>query len=315
MGPSMHLRAVVMRVGRGLGVVGVPLALGLVALGACAGDGASTGGGGSGPATTFSSTECGTCVTAACSNAISACQTDPACAGYLDCLLQCPVDAHGNAEPACDQGCAAAGSTETAKLESAVTACRLYGDGTSCTACAIPNQPSSGPLNQQCEPRPNAPTPCRQCYWDHCCDTWDACFADGVNPDCDALGTCIGDCINAAAYEPCVKACLDAHPGSVSTLLTQQACGLSMCAADQVDCNISLRDACDTCLYGTCGDSFVAMLSTADGYLAWLCMEDCGAAGAPGDQCVQDCVNAYPAAGSAIFLWGDCLSYQCATLC
>jgi hypothetical protein len=313
MGLLIHALAAVVRLARSFRVVAAPLAAGLLALGACADDGASNGGGGSPPATTFSSTECGTCVTTACSDAVSACQTDPGCAGYLDCLLKCPVDAHGNAEPACDQGCASSGSTETIKLESGVTACRFYGDGASCPTCAIPSQPASGTLNQQCEPRPNAPTACRQCYWDHCCDTWDACYAEGVNPDCDALATCIMAC--STPYEPCVQACFDAHPNSVTTLLTQQSCGLSLCAADQPDCNIGLRDACDSCLYGTCGDSFVALLSTADGYLAWLCMSDCGAAGAPGDQCVQDCVAAYPAAASAIFLWGDCLSYQCATLC
>ncbi|MBI4706227.1 MAG: hypothetical protein HY744_34455 [Deltaproteobacteria bacterium] len=305
--------ACAVRPAQGLRTASLLVAGGLLALGACSGDGAPGGAGGSPPATELASTECGACVTTACAGAISECQTDPGCAGYLECLLKCPVDEHGNADQGCDEGCASSGSSETARLASGLTACRLYGDGASCKTCAIPNQPVSGTLNQQCEPRPEpAPTPCRQCYWDHCCDTWDACFAEGVNPDCDALATCIQECKDP--IEPCVKACFAAHPGSVATLLDRLSCATALCAPDTPHCEPAERDACQACLYDDCADPFAKLLSTAEGFLVWLCTADCGAIDA-GSQCIEGCVAAYPDATEAFFLWAECVDYACATVC
>jgi hypothetical protein len=241
---------------------------------------------------------------------MSDCQTDAECAQYLDCLLRCPVDEHGNADASCEQSCPAGTSPEATELQSSLRTCRIYGAGFDCMACAVS---VSAIVQQECPAHAPAPTACRQCYWDHCCRTWDACYAEGVNPDCDALAICIMAC--STSYEPCVQACFGAHRDSVTTLLRQQACGLSLCAADQPDCNIGLRDACDSCLYGECQSSFVLLLSTADGYLAWLCMADCGSSGAPGTQCVDDCINAYPAVDAAVSAWAECIDINCSTSC
>lgn len=272
------------------------------------------GTGGSPPANTFQSSECGTCVETSCDPEIQACLTDPGCTTYLDCLLHCPVDEKGNADPACDAACVGtASSSETLKAEADLKACRFYGSGATCEACSIPTAPVSTQLNQQCEPRPDPPpTQCRACYWEKCCDTWDACYADGVNPDCDALATCIQAC--GDPIEPCVDACFDAHPNSVTTLLDQVGCSVSLCAADQPDCDVEARDDCDTCLAVDCGDSFVSLLSTAEGYLLWLCLADCGDSGG-GVQCTEGCFDAHPEAQDAGFLWADCLTYQCSTRC
>jgi hypothetical protein len=280
-------------------------------MGACSSDGDTTGGGAPSAGSPLFSSECGTCVANACGAEMWTCQTDPGCASYLDCLLRCPVDAGGVVEPTCEQSCPISASSETEPLETAFSACRFYGPGEGCGRCAVPPLPD--PLNQTCESRPEpAPTPCRQCYWDHCCQTWDACYAEGVNPDCDALASCIMAC--DSPFEPCASTCFDAYPGSVTTLLAQQSCGLSVCAADQRDCDASLRDPCETCLYVDCADSFVTLLSTGEGYLAWLCMSDCGALGAE-TACVEACVSDHPGAEAAVSLWAQCIEYRCAIVC
>jgi len=280
------------------------------------GDAGATGGaggqGGSPAAEVFGSTECGQCVTIdACADEIASCTSDPGCASYLDCLLACPVTSLGDADPTCDAGCAGDGSTETTKLRAGVTGCRLYGAGAACGPCGIPSEPTSETLNQTCEPRPDPPTACRACYWEKCCDTWDACYAEGVNPDCDALGTCVSAC--GQPLEPCIDACFAAHPDSVTTALTQVACGLSQCAADQPECDMTLRDACDTCLLEDCGDPFVELMSTGEGYLFFTCLAECD--GTFGTGCVAPCLEAHPDAEEDGLLFLECVSIQCETLC
>ncbi len=280
-----------------------------------------TGGSGGSAVVTFQKSECGTCVKASCGAALADCQSDPACASYLDCLYACPVDAKGNADPACDAACAPAqSSSESIKKRQAVAACRFYGDGAACPTCSVPTNLTSATLNQQCVARPNPPTPCRDCFWKHCCDTWDACF-DGQNADCDALTDCVGACSNVVPIEPCLQACHDAHPASVATLLAQQTCAISQCASDFVDpvtkkptCDLALRDACTTCVQVTCGDPFAALLSTGPGFLTYACFEDCSTAG-KGADCIAGCVASHPEAADAFFLWGSCVDYRCATEC
>jgi len=298
-----------------VGAAGIGLA-GLVSLtGACSKKSTSSGSGGGGKpaAMTFQTTDCGKCAQTSCTQAFSACQSDPTCATYLDCLFKCPVDAQGNADPMCDAACVPAqSSTESDKARSAVTGCRFYGAGASCPTCGIPNTPQSGNLNQVCTPRPNPPTACRACYWQKCCHTWDACF-DGSNPDCDALTTCAQAC-TTAPLEPCMKACFDAHPNSVPTLLAQQSCALSNCSSDQPNCDASTRDACETCSFVTCGDPFVSLLSTGPGFLLFVCTEDCGKAGM-GPSCTEACVQAHSEAQDAFFLWAECVTDRCGSTC
>jgi len=244
---------------------------------------------------------------------VQSCQTDPGCTSYLDCLLHCPVTEKGNADPACDVACVGTGASfETLKAEAKLTECRFYGGGAACEDCSIPTTPQSDTLNQVCEPRPDPPTPCRACYWEKCCDTWDACFAEGVNPDCDDLTTCIQACTDP--LEPCIESCFADHPNSVTTLLEQVGCSVTYCGADQVDCDVSMRDDCDKCLYEDCSDPFVNLLSTGEGYLLWTCLSDCGS-GDGGVPCTEACFDAHPDAQDAGFLWADCIDYHCATRC
>lgn len=278
------------------------------------GGGAGGDGGGSSNPASYLGSDCGVCVSTQCEDAIDACATDPGCATYLDCLFECPVTELGDADPTCDAACAAGGSSETERLRAGLAGCRAFGAGaTECAECGVPTTPQDDTLNQVCEPRKEEPpTPCRACYWEKCCDTWDACY-NGENPDCDALATCVIAC-EEQELDPCVSACFEEHPDSVATLLEQSACSVSQCNADQVDCNEAARDACDVCIYETCGDPFVEMLGTGEGYLLWLCLADCGESGG-GVPCTEACFEAHPDGAEDAFLWGECIEVRCESLC
>jgi hypothetical protein len=286
----------------------VPFAAGLAACDADSTTGGGDGGaGGSAPIETYAASECGTCALEACTEAVEACSTDPGCTNYLECLLGCPLGPSGNADPECDAACAADVSSESSALRERLNGCRFEGAGVDCAPCGLSLAPSDTRLTQECEPRPDAPTACRQCHWDNCCDTWDACFADGVNPDCDALATCIQTC---GDVEDCITECFDQHPNSIQTLLDQVGCGLSQCAIDQENCDQSLRNDCEACAFETCGDSFIALMTTPAGFLLFTCQDNC-----PKDETNLDCVIAcgekYPEAEGASFAWAECLGYWC----
>lgn len=297
-------------------LAGTTLLVGMIAAG-CGDDvtPAGTGGGGAGPQVeTFGASDCGVCFEESCITEIDTCLTDPGCASYLSCLRTCPVDEKSFIDPACDQACSPQASSEATRVQAELMECRLWGPGASCAECGIPSKPFDGPPPQQCEPPAEpAPTACRQCYWEKCCDTWNACYASGVNPDCDALGTCITMC-TGPTVEPCVDACLDAHPNSVDTLFDQVACAAEQCAWDADNCNPAERDACEACLYGTCGSAWVELLSDPEGFLLFMCLGDCGSQDA-GVTCVEGCFDAHPTAESAGYLWTECVAYQCDATC
>ncbi len=292
----------------------VTLAVAALLTGCGASDPKGTGGAGGTTTALFQKSECGTCVKSSCASAITDCQSDASCAAYLDCLYACPVDSRGNADPTCDAACVTTqGSTESSKKREAVSGCRFYGAGSDCAACSIPKNPVSTSLNQQCTPRPNPPNPCRACFWEHCCDTWDACF-DGNNADCSALTDCLQAC-QTDPLEPCYKTCFDAHPNSVSTFMAQQSCAISQCATDVgSSCDATKRDACTACQHVTCGDPFVQLLSTGPGFLLFSCTEDCAALN-KGADCIAGCVTTHPDASDAFFLWAECVTYRCSSSC
>jgi len=255
---------------------------------------------------------------AACQPEIAACQNDAACASYVNCLLDCPLSEQGNADPACDEACVTSDSSESQQARADLSGCRLYGEGAACEPCDVPTTPKNGPVNQICEPRPppRPPNPCRECFWEHCCDTWDACF-DGDNPDCSALATCMSVCSSAPdedLLEPCVADCFIEHPASTEAFTAQTICALSECTNEDPQCDEASRDECDTCLLETCADSLHGLMSTEEGFLVWMCLRDCAATdGGPG--CVEDCTIAHPDAKDDFLLWGECIDYLCAAKC
>ncbi len=293
------------------------IALGGVAVVAACGEASGAGGeggaGGGAAAVTYGESECGLCVRDVCAAELDACQTDPGCATYLTCLLGCPVKEEGVLDSACEKACTPALSSEGTRTLAEVVSCRLNGPGaTDCPSCGAPIWPNDKPPAQTCEPRPEpAPTPCRQCYWDKCCDTWDACFLG--NQDCDDLNTCLAAC-QTPGLEACIEVCFAAHPASVETILAQGACAQEYCAKDTPTCEPATRDTCNACFFDTCGDAYVAMISTAEGLLLQACMLDCADAG-EGVPCTEACFDAHPAAEAAGLLWAECLSVHCEPIC
>jgi len=276
---------------------------------ACGNDGPNDGGGGG--AATYATSECGSCVATACEAAFAACQAEPSCTGYLECLLGCPLNALGDADGACDEACVADESATATEARVEIDGCRQNQAVEACSACPAP--PAPAVLDQTCEPRPEpAPTACRQ--W--CCDTWDACFAEGADPGCDTFTTCIQACVEQDdALEPCVAACVEGHSDSVvQTFLAQYTCALSRCASEQPMCDAAGRDACDVCLHETCGEPLAGLLATAEGFLIWNCQEDC-ANTEGGVACVAECADAHGSAKEAFLLWTECVDYHCTATC
>lgn len=284
-------------------------------LGACGDSSMPAGGGGSGgnpSGDAFADSECGICIETECAEALDGCISDPGCSSYLDCLLACPLDDFGNADPSCDAACVGSESSETTAARIHLTGCREHGPGAECPTCGFAQPPIPVPLSQVCEDRV-APNPCRQCFWDHCCDTWDACF-DGNNDDCDALATCIEPCKQEDDSEACVADCFAQHSASVGTYLDQNLCASAMCAIEQMNCDADARDDCDVCLYETCGTPLHDLIATEPGFLLWVCNLDCAAAQADPD-CYKACTDNYPDLKDEYLLWGECLQYECSAIC
>jgi hypothetical protein len=261
--------------------------------------------GGDAGAGAFAASACGQCVLDACHDAIASCRSDAACTRHLACLLRCPVGADGNADAACEAACPEAATSEARRLIAGLAACRRFGAGATCEACNVPPEPESPLFHQECEPRPEpAPTPCRQCHWDRCCDTWDACYAEGADPECDALVTCIAGCSSPLA--PCVALCMQRYPGGKNGAFRQIACAAAVCAIEQVDCDRSQRDACDVCQYEACGDPYVELLSDPEGALLYFCAADCAGSEPEREPCLRDCVERHPAAEGLWSAWTSC---------
>jgi len=289
----------------------------LLLLLACGDDTGTGGQGGAGGAPStpqdFEHSSCAACIQEACSAELTDCQSDPECTTYLSCLFACPVDASGKIELGCDDGCSTISSSEGALAQADLLSCRLYGAGASCEDCQLPNLPFGPNVPQECSPTEPAPNACRQCFWEKCCNTWDTCFAGG-NAECDALDLCLAPCESEVPFEDCIAACFELHPDGIADYLAHFTCAIEHCAADTAPaCDLEARPPCDTCATGTCGPTYIAMLSTEDGFLLNACLEDC-------DEdsdvtCVEACFDAHPAAQAAGFLWGECVSFECIDEC
>jgi hypothetical protein len=265
-------------------------------------------------AETFAQTSCSDCFLRTCAEPVDACRSDPGCAAYLDCLGACPVDEEGFIDPDCDVACSPTTSSEATRAQAEVVKCRTQDAAAACLECAPAGPVLIGGQAQLCEPRDDEPfSPCSPCYWENCCDTWDACFGEGADPDCDALASCVALCVDAP-LEPCVDACFAAHPASVETLLAQNGCAMEFCAKDQIDCNADKRSECDVCLFDTCGPMWVDLMSNPDGFLLFACLGDCGAVDG-GVTCVEACFDAHPGAEYAGYLWAECVAFNCESSC
>jgi hypothetical protein len=294
----------------------IAFVLNLVATSACS-DEVSTGSGavGGSASQNYGQGDCYDCVKEVCSVELTQCQSEAGCASYLDCVIACRLNERGNAEEACDQACVAKTPEEAQQVVASVVSCRQDGPGVACGACGLPQGPRSAPEPQLCAPRPNPPTPCRACFWDKCCDTWDQCYGPNGNAECDAVVTCLQLC-EPPQLESCTSDCFDAHPNGIDDYIAQLSCATLHCAPEVTDanmmptCDATQRDACSSCIYSECGASFIDYIGTAEGVLMYLCLADCGSQGL-GVKCIEACVEAHPQGNDAFFLWAECVDYRC----
>lgn len=286
------------------------LLLGVFAF-ACSDDGTGGAGasGGSAPQG-YGQSECFTCVRAECEAELDACRAEPGCTAYLDCVAACATNDLGDADNECDEACAAATPEEAQRVTATVVSCRHDGPGVECDACGLPQGKRDVPESQMCEARPNPPTPCRACFWEKCCDTWDQCYGPNGNPECDAIVTCLIDAgCESPELESCSETCFEAHPTGVDDYIAQLTCANLHCAPEISTCDATQRDACSTCIFSECGESYIDLLSTIDGVLIYTCISDCGENAAV--ECIEACVTAHPEANGDFFLWAECVDYRC----
>ena len=274
------------------------------------GAGAGASGAGGAAASSWITSECGTCVQTECAMQIQSCQSDPGCSAYWSCVTECPRNAvNENADSDCEAACVSSASSESTDLRAKMEDCRFRRDGASeCPACGVvpTTWSESGQNCQEFVPPPRIvdPTLCQDCFFEECCETWAAANGDaGANAIVDCFGTC--------SDSACLDACFAANEGSTQIFLDQHACGRVYCAADQDDCIAANRNACEACAKETCADTWEAVLLDRDAWLLWWCpVFDC----ADGDgsvECIEDCFDTYPAGEEKNLLWLECIQAQC----
>jgi hypothetical protein len=267
------------------------------------GQGGQGGEGGGGEA--YGTSAAGVCFAEKCASEINTCKADPECPAFLSCLDACPVDATGDADPACVALCPTGMGSQSMMAAAAVDDCRTNGAGAVCLACTSPQPEYTSPvLNQTC-PDPSMETNvCFKCEDEKCCDTYVACKN---NPECDALvKNCLALC--AAGDLSCEKDCVAQHPAGADDLGARFACMRVRCFAEQLMCDRCLREPAEVCLYDTCGDAYAAYLSGPNGYAHEACIHAC-----PVDDmaCDQVCHADYPDAYMRFGALADCFATQC----
>ncbi len=284
------------------------LTLGSLILASACGDDAessSKGGGGSGGSgEAYGASPCGLCVKDACAAEIDACSADPGCAQYLTCLYACPLDATGNADPACADACGVPDSSTAQAARSAVEACRAYGAGAlDCPACGISGN-THPLLNQDC-PASQEVNACFKCEDEHCCETYAACKSD---PECDALVTCIQACPDAT-YDACKADCEAAHPAGVAGFGARLGCLMVLCVEP---CAGVPPTPCAECVNTRCGDEFITCWSNPECYHLFDCTTPCS----PDDQpCFDACFAAHPAGVQDFNNYALCSTQACSAEC
>jgi hypothetical protein len=273
--------------------------------------GTTSGSGGSGGSdASFKASDCGVCVHEACVAAFDACNADPECPAFVACLDACPLVASGDADPACVDACPTGSGTESKQAVAAINACREHGPGAACAACGVdPDPPHTCPvLNQTC-PDPSMETnPCFKCEDEKCCETY---AASKANAESGALRQCLVDCY-AANGDACEKTCVAQHPDGADDFGAVYGCMLVNCAADTTMCDPIERDACQTCLYDTCGDAQACFFAAPGGYALYGCIVAC-----PIDDkaCDQLCYDAYPEAFERFADLASCIDVACKGKC
>lgn len=183
------------------GVAAGGASTGGASVGGSTGDAGSTGDGGSMTVCPGYGDACTECFSYNCSETWCACDAEPHCLGYLQCLGTC---AQGDA--ACYQNCA---TVHEAGISKAV----LVSDcaATTCDAdCAFGKEL----------------TPCQHCLYTDCSSEMNACIADA---ECLALVQCYQAC--APGDMACYQVCQTDHPDGITLAVSLGACRNTTCSA------------------------------------------------------------------------------------
>ncbi len=275
--------------------VGLVLAAGLAS--ACESEESNGGGTGGGTASTFDASDCGLCVTQACTAEADACAGDPGCAAYLACLYECPLDVLGNADESCEATCPTPDSSAAVDLVSDYTYCRLDGAGATCAPCGF-----ASVFGQQCGPSPET-NPCWKCEEEKCCDTMAGCKDD---PGCDEIAPCIQAC--PPGDGACEDQCILDHAAVMPLFGARLTCIWGQCPSE---CAGGPLDPCVACVIDQCSNSHVACHANAECYVLEGCVGDCD-----GDEaCIDTCLATYPNGVPEFNLFSICAVQKCSTSC
>jgi hypothetical protein len=238
-----------------------------------------------------------------CAIAYDGCDADPGCTAYLQCLLDCPVAADGYVDGACAGACPIADSSATRKAVNNVVFCLERGDGAdACVECD--NQQAADPdLHQTCSASAET-DPCWKCEDENCCDTYQRCED---NAECDALVTCVQAC--PEADDACFTACYTAHPDGLADWGARIGCITVLCLDECVD---GTPDPCSQCIAAHCADEHMACNKQPDCFMFSDCVATC--TGTP-VECVEGCLDTYPAAEENGIALGSCGNVECPVEC
>lgn len=272
-------------------------------------DPVGVGGGGGSGGDTYAGTACDLCDRTACEMERAICSGEPGCAGYLTCLGGCVTMATGDADPACEAGCADAHSPESPALV-AFRACRTEGAGTTCSDCPREGGGGAGGagglctppafVTQQCAPS-TEPDPCFKCQFEKCCESIEKIFEPGPAED-------LTECYLACTDPQCDAACFAAFPDGVAAHAEFEACAFTQCGEPVGPCPID--GTCNPCILSECACEYASCLANVDCFLANQCFGWCEDTG-----CVSDCLMQYPNKDPEYDAQNACRTQRCGDQC
>lgn len=251
----------------------------------------STGGGGASAVTLWAESPCGLCVSEACAGEIDLCAAEPECAASYECLLACPVAQTGDAEPGCASGCPVPTDVAAAGALTALTTCRLNGDGAACEACG--HTPTGHPLLEQMCSAPTATDPCDHCEEEKCCQT-------RCDQACQAYAGCMQGCGGLAS---CQDQCAVDHPEGVAELGRWLGCQVPLCGDV---CMSIVPGPCLSCGVDNCPLQFADCFSDPTCFLRFFCGTRCDTVA-----CYQACDEQYAEANALFGALLLCIGEAC----
>jgi hypothetical protein len=284
------------------------LCVALVALTGCSqsNDAAATPGeDASSDAGSFGQGPCAACLQTSCAQQYAACQSDPGCSAWLQCLYDCPSSDAGAPDATCAAQCPTGQGSTTTQAINAFQTCMSTGPGTACQACgtaADAGEEGGGEnpiLHQQCSASQETDE-CWKCEDEHCCDTHAACKND---TNCAALVTCFGGC---ATWDEAMTNCVPKNPDGYPLLLRRLACVDVLCP---VECG-SAATPCLTCIYEKCANSFVDCYILPECFAIQDCVKECS-----DTACLDACKSAHPTGVTAFEVESACLTGRCGSVC